>query len=106
MSSFHGVEEQSMFTMSRSHDQDDRYAYISKEIWKSFSQEPNSRWPWNLIGIIRDSDSTKLPNLIYSKVKFGHLGFCMEKRQTVDFSEAIIAYDIKCDICNQLHDFL
>ena len=29
----------------------------------------------------------------------------MGKRQTVDFSEAIVAYDIKVDVCSQLNDF-
>ena len=29
----------------------------------------------------------------------------MGKRPTVDFSEAIVACDIKVDICNQLNDF-
>ena len=44
-------------------------------------------------------------DLFYSKIKVGHLGFCMSKRQTVDFSEAIVAHDIKVDICNELNDF-
>ena len=44
-------------------------------------------------------------DLFYSKVKFGHLGLCMGKRQSVDFSEAIVAYDIEVDICNQLNVF-
>ena len=44
--------------------------------------------------------------LFYSKVKSGNLGFCLGKRQTVDFSEAIVAYDIKVDICNQLNVFI
>ena len=39
--------------------------------------------------------------LFYSKVKSGHLGFCMGKRQTVHFSEAVVAYEVKVDICNQ-----
>ena len=29
----------------------------------------------------------------------------MGKRQTVDFPEAIVAYDIKVDICSRLNDF-
>ena len=33
------------------------------------------------------------------------MGFYMRKRQALDFSEAIEAYDIKVDICNQLNDF-
>ena len=45
-------------------------------------------------------------DLLYSKVKFGHLGFCMGKTQTVDFSEAVVAYDIKFANSNQLNVFL
>ena len=37
-------------------------------------------------------------DLFYRTVKFYHLSFCMGKRQTVDISEAIVAYDIKVDI--------
>ena len=44
-------------------------------------------------------------DLLYSKVKFGHLGFCMGKTQTVDFSEAVVAYDIKFANSNQLNVF-
>ena len=43
--------------------------------------------------------------LFYNMVKFDNLDFCMGKRQAVDFSEAVVAYDIKVDICNQLNDF-
>ena len=45
-------------------------------------------------------------DLFYNKIKFNNLGFWMGKRQAVDFSEAVVACDIKVDICNQLNDFL
>ena len=45
-------------------------------------------------------------DLFYSKVKFSHLGFGIGKRQTVEFSEAIVAYDTKVYICNQPNDIL
>ena len=34
-------------------------------------------------------------DLFYSKVKFGHLGFCMGKGKTADLCEAIGSYDIQ-----------
>ena len=30
----------------------------------------------------------------------------MEKRQTVDFSDSVVAYDIKIDLCKELHELL
>ena len=35
----------------------------------------------------------------YGKVKFGHLG----KGETMDFSEAIVVYNMKVHLCNQLN---
>ena len=43
-------------------------------------------------------------DLFYSKVIFGYFGFCMGKRQTVDSSDSIVAYDIKVDLWNQLNE--
>ena len=42
-------------------------------------------------------------DLFYGKVKFGNLGFfLMGKVKTVDFSESIVASDLKVDRCRQL----
>ena len=37
-------------------------------------------------------------DLFYSKVKFSHLGFCMGKRQNSEFSDSVVACDIKVDL--------
>ena len=41
-----------------------------------------------------------------SKVKFGNLGYSMEKSETVDFSDTIAACDLKVGRCKQLFKFL
>ena len=41
-------------------------------------------------------------DLSYGNVKFGNLGFCMGKSETVDFSERIAASDLKFGRCRQL----
>ena len=46
-------------------------------------------------------------DLFYGKVKFGNLGFSMEKKvKTVDFSEIIAACDLKVGKCRQIIDFI
>ena len=40
-----------------------------------------------------------------SKVKFGHMGFFVWEKGKMVFSQAIVVYDIKVDICSQLNDF-
>ena len=45
-------------------------------------------------------------DLFYGKVKFGYLGFSMGKVKTVDFSETIVASDLKVGRCRQLIEFL
>ena len=45
-------------------------------------------------------------DLFYGKVKFGNLGFSMEKVKTVDFSETIAASDLKVGRCRQFIEFL
>ena len=48
-------------------------------------------WPWvNL-------------DLLYSKVKFGNLGFFLGKIKTMDFLETVEACDLKVGRCRQLH---
>ena len=41
-----------------------------------------------------------------AKLKFGHLGFYVGKGETVDFSDSIVACDIKVDLCDQLNELL
>ena len=43
---------------------------------------------------------------LVAQVKFGHLGFCMGKRETVDFSDSFAACCIKVDLCSQLNELL
>ena len=51
-------------------------------------------WPWV------DLD------FYYGKVKFDPLGFCMEKVETMDFSETIVSYNIKVGRCSQLNEHM
>ena len=44
-------------------------------------------------------------DLVYAKVIFGHLGFCMGKAKTMDSSETIAACDMKNGRCSQLNEF-
>ena len=42
-------------------------------------------------------------DLFYGKVKFCNIGFCIGKKvKTVDFSETIVACDLKVGRCRQL----
>ena len=74
-----------------------------KNLKKSSSHEPKSRWPWNLVCSIRCSSITKFkwwpcvdPDLFYGKVKFDPSCFCVGKKgKTMDFSESIFVYDLK-----------
>ena len=46
-------------------------------------------------------------DLFYGKVKFGYLGFSMEKVKTVGFfSETIAACDLKVSRCRQLIEIM
>ena len=45
-------------------------------------------------------------DLFYGKVKYGNLGFSMEKSEKVDFSETIAASDLKIGRCRQLIGFM
>ena len=47
------------------------------------------------------------PDLIYGKVKFGPLCFCMGKKsKTMDFSETIVFHDIKVGRFSQLNEYM
>ena len=82
-----------------------------RNLWKSSSHEVNGRWPWNLLCSIMDSGSTKFVQTMtpgwpfYSKFKFGH-GLLYGEKANSGFLEAVVAYDIKVDSCNQLHIFI
>ena len=64
-----------------------------KNLWKSSSQEPNGRWPWNLICSIRDFGTTKFVQMMtlgwpWSFIQQGQirsLGLLYGKRQAVDW---------------------
>ena len=47
-------------------------------------------------------------DLFYGKVKFGHLGFCMGKRQSCGFMLNYYSQPMtfKVDICNHLKELL
>ena len=56
-----------------------------KNLKKSSSPEPIDRWPWNLVCSFVYASTTKIVqiwpwidlDLLYIKVKFGYIGFCM-----------------------------
>ena len=45
-------------------------------------------------------------DLFYSNVKFGNIGFSMEKVKTVDFSETIAACDLIVGRCRELIEIM
>ena len=45
-------------------------------------------------------------DLFNGKVKFGNLGFSLEKVQTVDFSESTAPCDLNVGRCRQLIEFM
>ena len=67
-------------------------AIYGKNLKKSSSPEPAGRFSQNLV--------------FYGKVKFGNLGFSIEKVKTVDFSETIAACDLLVGRYRQLIDFM
>ena len=58
---------------------------------KKSSPEPIDPWPWILVCSIMYASTTKLWPWVdldpfYTKVKFGHIGFCMGKSENYLFS--------------------
>ena len=45
-------------------------------------------------------------DLVYGKVKFDHLRFCMGKGKTMDSSETIVVCDIEVGRCRQLYEYM
>ena len=55
-----------------------------KNLKKSSSPEPIDRWPWNLVCSIVYASTTTVGidlDLFYTKVNFGHIGFCIHKSE-------------------------
>ena len=60
-----------------------------KNLKKSSSPEPIDQWPWNLVCSIVYGSTTKIVQImtlgwpwpVFTKVKFGHIGFCIEKSE-------------------------
>ena len=75
-----------------------------KNLKKSSYPEPIDRRPWNLVCSIVYGSSTKIIQIMtlgcldpfYTKVKFGHIGFCMVKKlKIIYFLETIAALGLK-----------
>ena len=76
--------------------------YMVKTLKKSSSPEPKGLWPWNLVYVCR-TGARVLPSmfkwwpsvahdLLYGKVRFGPLCFCLRKGKTMDISETIVIH--------------
>ena len=88
----------------------DTMPIYGKNLWKSFLRSPvvDDFETWymyvalatqTLPSLFKCWSSVDLDlDLFYSSVKFGLLGFCMRKKQTVDFFSEAIVFDIKIDI--------
>ena len=74
-----------------------------KNLKKSSSPEPIDWWPWNLVGSIVYASTTMVfklwpwvdLDLFYTKVKFGHIGFCMGKSENYYLLITIAALGLK-----------